>query len=135
MHKPILKTAAFCVALAIAGLSPASSSAQNAGQFGGPDYEECVNFATLFLIDCVGKKAIEWDRKLNVAYQEAMNFQNSASARNRLRSAQRLWIRYRDSNCRFYYSEPGSIANIAAAECFRFMTESRARELQDYLRR
>jgi uncharacterized protein YecT (DUF1311 family) len=51
-----------------------------------------------------------------------------------LRNVQRLWIKYRDANCGFYAEAPGSISQVAAAECLRLMTKQRALELEQQLR-
>ena len=55
----------------------------------------------------------------------------AAAESERLREAQRLWIRYRDANCAYYGAGPGSIAAIEAAECLRSMTRSRTLELEE----
>jgi uncharacterized protein YecT (DUF1311 family) len=50
--------------------------------------------------------------------------------REQLRSAQRLWIQYRDANCLYYGLGEGTIARIDAGECVRNMTKARAEELE-----
>jgi uncharacterized protein YecT (DUF1311 family) len=50
---------------------------------------------------------------------------------DQLRTAQRLWIQYRDANCLYYDLGEGTIARIDAAECMRKMTEARALELEN----
>jgi uncharacterized protein YecT (DUF1311 family) len=50
--------------------------------------------------------------------------------REQLRSAQRLWIQYRDANCLYYGLGEGTIARIDAGECMRNTTKARAEELE-----
>ena len=46
-----------------------------------------------------------------------------------LRAAQRAWIEYRDTSCRWYASGAGSIARLESVECMRSLTAARALEL------
>jgi uncharacterized protein YecT (DUF1311 family) len=80
-------------------------------------------------VDCVDAKAKSWDRRLNAAYA-ALQKRVEAGQRDPLRAAQRLWVQYRDANCRFYGSQDGSIRQVQAAECLRAMTEARSLELE-----
>jgi uncharacterized protein YecT (DUF1311 family) len=94
------------------------------------DAEDCSDRdSTPEIVECLGGQTAVWDRKLNTAYQKRLD---SVSARQReaLRAAQRLWVQYRDANCRYYAAGEGTIARIEAAECLRSMTESRAKELE-----
>jgi uncharacterized protein YecT (DUF1311 family) len=52
---------------------------------------------------------------LNAAYK-VLTQQADAGQRNPLKAAQRLWIQYRDANCRFYGSAEGTIRQVQAAE-------------------
>ena len=54
-----------------------------------------------------------------------------AEQRDQLRTAQRLWIQYRDANCLYYDLGEGTIARLDAGECMRSMTEVRAKELEN----
>lgn len=92
--------------------------------------DERCGGSTLEIVDCVNAHAQRWDKKLNAAYQAAMKRQ-SASQRERLRAAQRLWVQYRDANCRYYAMGEGTIARIEAANCVRAMTRQRATELAE----
>jgi uncharacterized protein YecT (DUF1311 family) len=47
-----------------------------------------------------------------------------------LKTAQRLWIQYRNANCDFYGDEQGAIREVEGAECLSRMTQDRAIELQ-----
>ena len=113
-----------CMIFVLLGLSSPVSA-----EIYGAEYEACSRGSTLEIIDCISARTKSWDGALNTAYKSAMA-QADPAQREPLRDAQRLWIAYRDANCRFYGSQEGSIRQIEAAECLRFMTEARARELQ-----
>ena len=81
------------------------------------------------MVECFNAKAAEWDKRLNVAYAKALKAAGTKQ-REALRSAQRLWLQYRDANCLYYSLGEGSIARVDAAACMLRMTKSRALELE-----
>ncbi len=94
-------------------------------------YQPCGNeSSTLAIVACVQGKTQVADKRLNAAYTSLQRGVD-AGQREPLRAAQRLWVQYRDANCRFYGAQDGTIRNIKAAECLRAMTEARAAELED----
>jgi len=101
-----------------------------AAEMFGPDYRPCGDQPnTMATVDCVDAKAKVWDQRLNAAYQ-GLTQRIDPGQRDPLKAAQRLWIQYRDANCRFYGSQEGSIRQIQAAKCLRAMTQERALELE-----
>src|SRR5258708_979151 len=84
---------------------------------------------TLEMVECLKGKTAQWDKRMNVAYQQALQ-DAVPQQREQLRAAQRLWIQYRDANCLYYGLGEGTIARIDPAECMRSITQPRARELQ-----
>lgn len=104
-------------------------AAPAAAQMYGPDYAKCREKTTVDIVDCVKAATQAWDRRLNTAYQGLMQRSDPAQ-KDPLKAAQRLWIQYRDANCRFYASGEGSIRQIEATECLRAMTQHRACELE-----
>jgi uncharacterized protein YecT (DUF1311 family) len=66
---------------------------------------------------------------MTIAYQMAIE-DAQPKQRERLRAAQRLWIKYRDANCLYYDLGEGTIPRIEAGECMRNMTQARAKELE-----
>jgi uncharacterized protein YecT (DUF1311 family) len=117
--------------LLLAVLAIAALAALPAGaEMFGADYGPCGDQPdTLATVDCVAAKAKVWDQRLNRAYQSLAQ-RIDPGQREPLKVAQRLWIQYRDANCRFYGSREGSIREIQAAECLRAMTQDRALELE-----
>jgi uncharacterized protein YecT (DUF1311 family) len=82
------------------------------------------------MVACLKAKTAEWDKRMNIAYQQALKDAGSQQ-REQLRVTQRLWIQYRDASCLYYGLGEGTIAGIDAGECMRSMTEARARELEN----
>jgi uncharacterized protein YecT (DUF1311 family) len=105
----------------------AFASAAFAGDQGDP--EQFCDGNTFQMVECLKAKTAQWDKRLNIAYQKAV--QDAVPAqRDPLRTAQRLWIQYRDANCLYYGMGEGTIARLDAGECMRSMTEARAKELE-----
>ena len=105
----------------------ALASVAHAGDQGDP--EKSCDGSTYEMVECLKAKTAEWDKRLNIAYQKAV--QDAVPAqREPLRAAQRLWIQYRDANCLYYGMGEGTIARLEAGECMRGMTEARAKELE-----
>jgi uncharacterized protein YecT (DUF1311 family) len=101
--------------------------AAQAGDQGDP--AQTCNGSTFEMVECLKAQTAQWDKRMTLAYQQAM--QDAAPQRyDQLRTAQRLWIQYRDANCLYYGLEEGTIARLDAGECMRSMTEARARELE-----
>jgi uncharacterized protein YecT (DUF1311 family) len=115
------------IAAAFAGLlylQPAWAEAS------GPDSNPCADqVSTVAIAECLQARAKVWDLRLNTAYMNLMQ-RIDAGQRDPLKQAQRLWIQYRDANCRFYGAQEGTIRQIEAAECLRSMTQNRALELE-----
>ena len=103
------------------------ASASQAGDAGDP--EQTCDGSTQEMVDCLAVKTARWDKRMAIAYQQAMK-DAPAQQHDQLRAAQRLWIQYRDANCLYYGMGEGTIARVDAAECLRRMTEARARELE-----
>jgi uncharacterized protein YecT (DUF1311 family) len=94
------------------------------------DPDDCGNRnSTVEIVECLQGRTAVWDRRLNSAYQKSMAAL-SGRQREQLRTAQRLWIQYRDANCLYYALGEGTISRVEAAECLRRMTAQRARELE-----
>ena len=105
----------------------ALSSIAHAGDQG--DAEQSCDGNTFQMVECLKAKTAQWDKRLNIAYQKAVQDAGPAQ-RDQLRAAQRLWVQYRDANCLYYGMGEGTIARLDAGECMRSMTEARAKELE-----
>ncbi len=116
------------IAAMAALLLPALLPSARANDAGDPD--QSCDGSTADMVDCLTVKTQHWDKRMSIAYQQAMK-DASAQQHDQLRAAQRLWIQYRDANCLYYGMGEGTIARVDAAECLRRMTEARARELEN----
>jgi len=106
----------------------ALASAAYAGDQGEP--EQSCDGNTFQMVECLKARTAQWDKRMTTtAYQQAMKDAGDRQ-RKQLRSAQRLWIQYRDANCLYYGLGEGTIARIEAGECMRDMTKARAEELE-----
>ena len=104
-------------------------AAPASAQMYGPEYTKCSNGSTVSIVDCVGALTKTWDRRLNASYQALMK-RSEPSQQEPLKAAQRVWIQYRDANCRFYGMGAGTIAQVDAAECVHAMTQQRTCEIE-----
>ncbi len=112
----------------VAATAAMISAARAAGKDAGAD---CDGVSTPEIVNCVMAETAKWDKRMNVAYQKALK-DAEAKRQEQLRTAQRLWIQFRDANCLYFDMGEGTIARIDAAECMRNMTEARARELEEF---
>jgi uncharacterized protein YecT (DUF1311 family) len=100
------------------------------------EYLTCIDKAegmTIKILDCMSAETQKQDAKLNDNYKKLMAEQ-SAGQKKSLLEAQRAWIQFRDTNCRFYYDpEGGSAARMASNECYLNMTTDRAKELKNLI--
>jgi uncharacterized protein YecT (DUF1311 family) len=123
MSKPVWRALSLAVAIQVLPVSAALS-----GEAGDPD--QSCDGSTAEMVDCLKAKTARWDKRMTIAYQEALKNAGSSQQHDQLRAAQRLWIQYRDANCLYYGLGEGTIARLDAGECVRSMTEARARELE-----
>ena len=119
------------VVLAASSLLAAPASGQDDGltaAFGG-----CMDASggvTFVMIDCISAEYERQDERLNQLYQTLMNGLDY-ERRETLRSAQRAWIEFRDTNCDFYFDPQGGTASrLAANSCIMSETAERAAELE-----
>lgn len=98
-----------------------------------PDAKACADKPTADMVECLDMQTQQWKQRLNAAYKTLQQGMD-ATQRVPLEAAQRLWVQYRDANCRFYAAGEGTIRQINAADCMRSMTENRARELDQAAR-
>jgi uncharacterized protein YecT (DUF1311 family) len=97
----------------------------------GKDYQPCGDQPnTVAIVECTNAKTKLWDQRLNAAYKALGQIIDPAQ-RDPLKAGQRLWIEYRDANCKFYGSHEGTISQVMGAECVRSMTQDRAMELEE----
>ena len=127
-----MKTPARLIAVAGVLLSAVHAHAQTEAVRFGDEYQTCNTGQTQSTVECVDKLIQIWDARLNGAYERALE-KLPALRQEGLRAAQRAWLEYRDTSCRWYASGAGSIARIESVECMRSLTAARALELQEVI--
>lgn len=98
---------------------------------------DCANAMTQADMNiCAGNAAKAADSELNRLYaQMQARLRNSPSGKAALVSAQRSWIAFRDSECRFAASgvEGGSMMPMMASNCVEDLTRRRSADFKRYL--
>jgi uncharacterized protein YecT (DUF1311 family) len=99
-------------------------------------YSSCMNksVSTQDMVECIDSGYKTQDARLNNAYK-LLQKNLSADREKQLLEAQRLWIKYREANCSFYYDpDGGSMARLSANDCMMMSTAMRAKELENLAR-
>ena len=115
------------ILLSLSAALPLSAAPAFAGAKDNPA-QDCDG-SSIEIVECLKAKTAQSDKRLNIAFEKAMKAANPQQ-HDQLRTAQRLWIQYRDANCLFVGMGEGTIAQINAAQCLFNMTEERAKELE-----
>ena len=84
--------------------------------------------------EALRKMEKEWDKELNIVYQKIMKVADPVT-KNKLRNAQRAWIKFRDSEVEksYYTNNPnaGSIGILFSLNTAAKLTEERAVQLAE----
>ena len=84
--------------------------------------------------EALRKMEKEWDKELNIVYQKIMKIANPVT-KNKLRNAQRAWIKFRDSEIEksYYTNNPngGSIEVLFSLNTAAKLTEERTVQLAE----
>lgn len=84
------------------------------------------------MVECIDAEIKRQDARLNKAYK-ALVADLNPERKKQLLEAQRAWLKFRDTNCAFYFDpEGGTIARVQAVDCLMTMTASRAKELENF---
>ena len=85
------------------------------------------------IMDCVSAETQRQDARLNQIYK-SLGDGLSPARKAHLLDAQRAWIKFRDTNCRFYLDpQGGTVAQLLAADCVLRLTAERAQELESFV--
>ena len=104
--------------------------AEPASQQPAPQENCSERRSTADIVECLATQTAVWDRRLGAAYQKLLE-SLPVRRRDRLRSAQRIWIQFRDANCAYFASRAGTIARVDAGQCLLRLTTARAMELEE----
>lgn len=101
-----------------------------------PEYSRCMAKAggvDPAMLECIGAETTRQDKKLNDVYKKLMS-ELTPERQKQLLEAQRLWIKYTEANCNFYYDPyGGTAARLSASECSMNSKAFRAKELENLL--
>lgn len=101
------------------------------------EYVKCMTAANAVdpvMRDCVSDEIGRQDKLLNAAYKNLLDSLD-APRRKELVDVQRLWLKYTEANCGFYYDpEGGTNARLEAMECAVTSRILRTGELVEFAR-
>ena len=84
------------------------------------NYSKCLAKAGAVdpaVAECMSVEYAQQDRRLNANYK-ALMAKLSSERKKQLQEAQRLWLKYVEANCNFYYApDGGTAARMMANEC------------------
>lgn len=121
--------------LIAAALSPISCVFADSDTKLSAEFDKCINKSggsDPAMLEC---NSAEWKRqdvRLNAAYKKAMSTL-APDKRKELQEVQRLWLKYAEAKCRFYYDSTefnGTLDRYAAASCSTTERAARATELE-----
>ena len=116
---------------AVLALGLLAGTASPAEQW-APDQKICTEQeTTVSIVQCLQQRTDFWDKRLNQAWK-AVNASLASEPQRvlALKAAEQAWLKFREANCSFQYSQGGTIRQIAFASCMLEMTQNRAIELQ-----
>jgi uncharacterized protein YecT (DUF1311 family) len=98
------------------------------------EYSRCIEKAGAVdpaVLECISAEYDRQDKRLNASYRKPMG-SLKGERKKQLLETQRLWGKYTEANCAFYYEpDGGTIARMQAAECGVTARIERAAELED----
>jgi uncharacterized protein YecT (DUF1311 family) len=101
------------------------------------EYSDCIDKAsrgaTAEMFECNGEELDRQDARLNDTYKKLMS-KLSRDRKKALLKAQRVWIKFREANCDYWFDpHGGTAARMNASGCLLTMTATRAKELEGML--
>jgi len=99
---------------------------------------DCANAQDQATMDqCAGKDFDAADKKLNEAYKQIQTrFKDDTASKKLLVDAQRAWVAFRDSECKFQggpIDMAGSVYPMVVTNCRTSLTNNRLKDFQGYL--
>jgi uncharacterized protein YecT (DUF1311 family) len=95
---------------------------------------DCANAQVQFEMNICANRAYEAaDKSLNEIYLKILASED-ASGKNRLKAAQRAWLKFRDLECDFEsaVNEGGTMYPMVYSGCLQGLTEERTKQLRYY---
>jgi uncharacterized protein YecT (DUF1311 family) len=84
---------------------------------------------------CAAHRFQEADKELNRVYSEQMNRLKNDKPKERLRAAQRTWLKFRNEDCSYqgWATEQGSIHPYIVSECMTRHTKRRIEDIKNFI--
>ncbi|MGZ9669543.1 lysozyme inhibitor LprI family protein [Pseudomonas sp. GNP014] len=124
-----MRSTIYSIVAIVCGLSNSALAKDNYS----PAYSNCMDKAggaTYDMVECSSAELSLQDARSNLAYKNAMGVLSDES-KNRLREAQRIWIKFRNADCSIYYNlSGGNMDTLNGAGCEISMTQERADALE-----
>ena len=99
---------------------------------------DCANASDQATMNqCAGQEFKSTDKELNVVYQQITGrLKDNPDRKKLLVGAQRAWIGFRDTECKFSASgvEGGSVYPLIYSNCLTVVTKARIEALKQYLK-
>jgi len=99
---------------------------------------DCANASDQATMNqCAGQEFKSTDKELNVVYQQITGrLKDNPDRKKLLVGAQRAWIGFRDTECKFSASgvEGGSVYPLIYSNCLTAVTKARIEALKQYLK-
>lgn len=133
----ILTTVSLGVIITLSGFSTVISSSLAEPSFQIAQAVQCREDGSMLeMRKCAQDKYVKADKDLNQTYQRLMaNLNNDSARKQRLISAQRSWIEFRDKSCNYEASEAlgGSLESLLLTQCLTRVTEQRTADFKQYI--
>ncbi|WP_413165036.1 lysozyme inhibitor LprI family protein [Capilliphycus salinus ALCB114379] len=131
-----LTTVSLSLMIALSGFSIVMSSSLAEPSLTMAQTVQCREDGSMIeMRKCAQDKYVKVDKELNQTYQKLMANLNDNQRKQRLISAQRSWIQFRDKTCSYEASEAlgGSLEGLLLTNCLTRVTAHRTSELKQYL--
>lgn len=125
----------FLLTLIAATLLPISCAFAESDVKLSVEFDKCINKSggsDFTMIECSSAEWKRQDIRLNAAYKKALGAL-APEKRKELQEVQRLWLKYSDAKCKFYYDNAefsGTLDRYVASSCSTTERTIRATELE-----
>lgn len=96
---------------------------------------DCSNaVSTPDINECAAREQKQVEARLNTVYQRVLKTVTDRKVRTQFVSAQRLWVKYREADCKAVYEKyaGGTIRTVMFIGCMQNRAETRIKELEAF---
>jgi len=97
------------------------------------NWEKCLNtsISTAERMRCTNEEYKVLDKQLNDVYSKYLKTLTEKEKKDFI-DIQRLWIKFKEKNCSYYYGLQGTLYRELGAICFAKTTEERLEEIKNF---